>query len=81
MTTKPHQTGTPKMMQSIFGIMMIVIYLGMGALFFFGFFDILFPTWGWVRWVGGGLFTAYGLWRAYRQFAGIDPGYGNEPKE
>ena len=54
MTTKPHQTGTPKTMQNIFGIMMIIIYLGMGALFFFGFFDILFPPWGWGRWVGGG---------------------------
>ncbi len=32
----------------------------------------------WVRWVGGALFTVYGLWRAYRQFKGIDPGYGND---
>ena len=31
-----------------------------------------------MRWVAGGLFTAYGLWRAYRQLKGIEPGYGND---
>lgn len=71
-------TGTPQTMRNVFGIIMIVIYLGVGILFFCGYFDILFPTWGWVKWVGGILFTVYGLWRAYRQFKGIDPGYGND---
>lgn len=71
-------TGTPKAMRNIFGIIMIVIYFGVGILFFVGYFNILFPTWTWVRWVGGALFVAYGAWRAYRQFAGIDPGYGND---
>lgn len=71
-------TGTPAAMRNIFGIIMIIIYVGVGVLFFCGYFDILFPTWKWVRWVGGALFTVYGLWRAYRQFKGIDPGYGNE---
>ena len=70
-------TGPPKSMRNLFGIIMIVIYLGVGLLFFCGYFDILFPTWPWVKWAGGILFTAYGIWRAYRQFAGIDPGYGN----
>ncbi len=68
-------------MRNVFGIIMIVIYLGVGALFLCGYFDILFPTWTWVRWVGGGLFIAYGIWRAYRQFAGVDPGYGNSPED
>jgi len=71
-------SGTPKTMQNVFGIIMIVVYLGMSVLFFCGFFDILFPTWGWVRWAGGALFLVYGLWRGYRQFAGIDAGYGND---
>lgn len=74
-------TGTPKTMRNIFGIIMIAIYLGVGILFLCGYFNILFPTWTWVRWVGGALFIAYGIWRAYRQFAGIDPGYGNEPED
>lgn len=65
-------------MRNIFGIIMILIYCGMGVLFFIGYFNILFPTWTWVRWAGGVLFVGYGIWRAYRQFAGIDPGYGND---
>ena len=74
-------TGPPKTMRNIFGIIMIVIYLGVGILFLCGYFNILFPTWTWVRWVGGALFIAYGIWRGYRQFAGIDPGYGNGTDE
>lgn len=74
-------TGTPKAMRNVFGIIMIAIYLAVGILFLCGYFNILFPTWTWVRWVGGVLFIAYGVWRAYRQFAGIDPGYGNEPDD
>ncbi len=42
-------SGTPKSMRNVFGIIMIVIYLGVGILFFCGYFDILFPTWGWVK--------------------------------
>ena len=78
MSAQRTPTGTPAAMRNIFGIIMIIIYVGVGVLFFCGYFDILFPTWKWVRWVGGALFTVYGLWRAYRQVKGIDPGYGNE---
>lgn len=78
MSAQRTPTGTPAAMRNIFGIIMIIIYVGVGVLFFCGYFDILFPTWKWVRWVGGALFTVYGLWRAYRQFKGIDLGYGNE---
>ena len=42
-------TGTPKTMRNIFGIIMIAIYLGVGILFLCGYFNILFPTWTWVR--------------------------------
>ena len=65
---------SPRMMRNIFGIVMILIYLGMGVLFFINFFQF---SWEWFRWVGGGLFIAYGLWRAYRQFNGIDNPYGS----
>lgn len=68
-------------MRNIFGIVMIIIYVGVGILFFCGFFNILFPTWTWVRWLGGVLFCVYGVWRAYRQFKGIDRGYGNDYDE
>lgn len=70
--------GVPKAVRNLFGVIMIVIYLGVGLLFLIGYFNIMFPTWTWVRWAGGVLFIAYGVWRGYRQFAGIDPGYGNE---
>lgn len=74
-------SGTPKAMRNIFGIIMIAIYLAVGILFLCGYFNILFPTWTWVRWVGGALFIIYGVWRGYRQFAGIDAGYGNDPDD
>lgn len=78
MSAQKNSTGTPATARNIFGIIMIIIYVGVGVLFFCGYFDILFPTWTWVKWVAGGLFTIYRLWRAYRQFKGIDAGYGNE---
>ncbi len=78
MSAQRNSTGTPATARNIFGIIMIIIYVGVGVLFFCGYFDILFPTWTWVKWVAGSLFTLYGLWRAYRQFKGIDAGYGNE---
>lgn len=78
MSSPNNPTGTPKAMRNLFGIIMIIVYLGVGILFLVGYFDILFPTWKWVRWAGATLFIIYGLWRGYRQFAGIDPGYGNQ---
>ncbi|MGN0238190.1 MAG: hypothetical protein ACI4AK_08940 [Lepagella sp.] len=46
-----------------FGVLMVVVYLGMGALFFMEFFqtsDI------WYNRIIGGLLCLYGLFRAYR---------------
>lgn len=62
----------PSTMRVIFGIAMIIIYIGMGVLLFINFFQ-----WGpgilqWLRWIGGCVFVIYGLWRAFRQFRGID---------
>ncbi len=60
---------SPKLARTIFGIVMICIYVGMGALVLSGYFywmnDLL-------CWAGGLMFIAYGVWRAYRQFKGID---------
>lgn len=72
MSAQRNSTGTPKSMRNVFGIFMIIIYVGVGILFFCGVFNNLFPTWTWMRWLCGGLFTVYGIWRAYRQFTGID---------
>lgn len=65
---------TPAILRTIFGVVMIIIYLGVGIMLYCGFFDPLFyGSWAWVKWVGGTMLIVYGIWRAYRQFAGIDP--------
>lgn len=68
----PGNSPVPSTMRTLFGIVMIIIYVGMGVLLFINFFG-----WGpgilqWLRWIGGCVFVIYGLWRAYRQFRGID---------
>lgn len=55
----------------IFGIFMIIVYVGMGVLMYINFFDWT-PGWAWLRWVGGTIFVVYGVWRAYRQFKGTN---------
>lgn len=55
----------------IFGIFMIIVYVGMGVLMYINFFDWT-PGWAWLRWVGGTIFVVYGVWRAYRQFVGTN---------
>ena len=72
MGSNSNQTGTPNTMRNIFGIIMIIVYIGMGILCFCGVFDWLTGGWAWLRWVAGGIFVVYGIRRGYRQFAGID---------
>lgn len=57
--------------RTIFGAVMIVIYVGMGVLFLINFFDWI-PKWDWLRYGGGVVFIIYGIWRAIRQIRGID---------
>lgn len=56
----------------IFGIFMIIVYVGMGVLLLINFFGWEDPNWMWLRWVGGVVLVLYGIWRGYRQFKGID---------
>ena len=58
-------------MRNVFGIIMILVYIGMGVLMFINFFQFS-ESWTWVRWTLGILFVVYGFWRAYRQFKGTD---------
>lgn len=67
---------TPQTMRNIFGVVMILIYLGMGVLFLINFIQFT-GAWEILRWVGGVLFIVYGIWRGYRQFKGIDPGFND----
>lgn len=61
-----------KIFRTLFGIFMIVIYVGMGVLLLINFFNWETGPWEWLRWTGGFVLIAYGIWRAYRQFKGID---------
>ena len=67
-------TNIPQVMRNVFGVFMILIYIGMGILVFMNFFGWS-PSWYWLRWVGGTLFVLYGIWRGIRQFKGIDSSF------
>ena len=75
---KKTRTSGASVMRTVFGIFMIVRYVGMGVLFLIDFFNWETAPWGWLRWVAGFGLIIYGIWRAYRQFAGIDRNIGDE---
>lgn len=60
-----------KVMRAIFGIIMIIVYVGMGILLLINFFG-WDGDWAWTRYVVGIVLIIYGIWRAYRQAKGID---------
>lgn len=61
-----------------FGVFMICVYLGMAVLMAINFFEwSATPLWTLVRWVMAAIFATYGIYRGYRQFAGVDY-YRNE---
>lgn len=62
----------PSVMRAIFGIIMVIVYVGMGVLFLINFFGWGDGFYYWLRMAGGILFIVYGIWRAYRQFRGVD---------
>lgn len=62
----------PSAMRMVFGIIMIIVYVGMGVLLLINYFQWTTPVLTWVRWIGGFLFIIYGIWRAIRQFWGLD---------
>ena len=63
---KPNQV-----MSTSFGIIMIIIHVGMGVLLLINFFNWN-SDWAWTRYIVGVVLVIYGLWRAYRQVKGID---------
>lgn len=62
-----NRPNTPKGGRLAFGILMILVYVGMGLLFIFNVFDIINPV---VSYVVGGLLIAYGIFRGYRLYVG-----------
>ena len=64
---KKHINGT-KLLRAMFGIIMIIIYFGMGYLMLANFFEV--PRY--VSLTLGIVFIVYGIFRGYRQYKGID---------
>lgn len=60
-----------KAMRAVFGIIMIIIYFGMGYLMLVNFFEV--PRY--VSLTLGVVFIVYGIFRGYRQYKGIDYTY------
>lgn len=62
--------GAPRSMRLIFGIFMILVYLGVGLLF------ILYPNTiiynSTISYIMGGILCAYGVYRGYRLYKGIN---------
>ena len=61
----------PSTMRVVFGIIMIIVYVGMGVLLLINYFQWNTPVLTWLRWIGGIMFILYGIWRGIRQFWGI----------
>ncbi|MDE6027427.1 MAG: hypothetical protein K2G23_05110 [Muribaculaceae bacterium] len=59
----------PKGARLAFGIIMIIVYLGVGLLFIFKMFDIINPV---VSYVVGGLLIFYGIFRGVRLYKGVN---------
>lgn len=57
----------PRGMRFIFGIFMIIIYIGVGLLFIFNVFSIDNEA---ISATVGGLLIAYGIWRGVRLYLG-----------
>ena len=50
----------PSTMRIVFGVIMIIVYVGMGILLLINFFDWGdTPVWTWFRWIGGILLIIY----------------------
>ena len=64
-------TKAQTIVRTVFGIIMILIYVGMGVLLLINFFNWE-SDWAWTRYIVGVVLIIYGIWRAYRQYKGID---------
>lgn len=62
-----------KILRTVFGIFMVIVYLGMSALLILNYFGWSETTgWKTARWAMAIVFGAYGLYRCYRQIKGTD---------
>lgn len=63
--------GPNNIMRSIFALIMVIVYIGVGVLLCINFF-----RWNesidWIRWIIGIVLIIYGAFRAFRYIKGID---------
>lgn len=65
------QSGLNQSVKMVFGIFMVLVYLGVAALMAINFFDWAdTPLWTAVRWFFAIVFAVYGLYRGYREIKG-----------
>ena len=60
-----------KAMRGVFVLIMVIVYIGMGILLLINFFGWT-ESIAWLRWIIGIVLIIYGIFRAWRQWAGID---------
>ena len=62
-----------RIVRLLFGIFMIIVYLGMAYLLAVNFFDwSTTPLWNTIRWAFAVILALYGIFRCYRQVSGKD---------
>ena len=59
------QSSVTQVLKMLFGIFMVLVYLGMAVLMAIDFFNL-----GRLRWLFAVVFAAYGLYRGYREIKG-----------
>lgn len=69
-SNKGQNSNLPKSARVIFGIFMILVYVGMGALFLLGFFKQILPET--IGNIVGVILALYGVWRGYRLYKGMN---------
>lgn len=68
-TSDDNGNGVPKGARLIFGIFMVLVYIGVGLLFIF---KVLFDFDTALSCTIGGILCAYGVWRGYRLYRGTN---------
>ena len=58
---------TSNILGVVFGIFMVIVYVGMGVLLFINFFN-WGADWAWTRWVVGAVLIVYGVFRGFRTY-------------
>lgn len=81
-TTKSVRNSMPStsgILGLVFGIFMVIVYVGMGVLLIINFFGWA-TDWAWTRWVVGIALIIYGFYRGYRTYVAVKT-HGNTDNE